>query len=135
MYILQFCSSLDSKCIFRYAKKYIYEINKHDTNTYCSDEYYFHSNIIVKVYPIWRLVSKYYYYIDSNSQCNFCNGRYKYFSKNLKCDCCGYVNNSKYNNNDWDTAFDKRKTKIIQFNQKYTGNYNFKLSTMNDLYK
>lgn len=124
IYILQFFNPLEYKDIFRYAQKYFY--NDYQVNHTKMNEWYVHSRIRVPVYALWRLVSKYYYYIDSNSKCTFCTGRYKYFSKNLKCEQCGYVNNHRYCNNNWNIACDKRKMFLerIKDNYRITHNLN-----------
>ena len=75
IYILQFLEYSDSITIFRFSNKYYYDENG-ITNIVTKDKYYLHSKILIKKYPIYRLVSKYYYYIDFNSSCKYCKGRY-----------------------------------------------------------
>ena len=137
VYILQFCNNLDYGNIYAYADKqydeYLHDGDRGIGATIVTNHniMYLHSRIVIKVYPIWRLVSKYYYYIDSNSNCNFCIGRYKYFNKNIKCNNCGHVDNLKYYTNNWTEAFHKRQEQITSFREKHR---QFELSNRADLY-
>jgi hypothetical protein len=111
-YILQFCDELNLVNVLRC------HINTHYLPLISvSNNLYLHSKVSRKVYPTWRLVSKYYYFIDSNSSCNFCIGRYKYTYRNLRCNNCGHVNNLKYFTNDWKSAFQKRQEQIDKFKE------------------
>lgn len=108
IYILQFLEYSHSIPIFRFSNKYIYEENS-ITTVIKKDEYYLHSKILVKKYPLYRLVSKYYYYIDFNSSCKFCKGRYVCYNNNLRCSNCGHVNNFKYTKDHWLSCYKERQ--------------------------
>ena len=108
IYILQFLEYSDSIPIFRFSNKYYYDENG-ITNIVTKDEYYLHSKILIKKYPIYRLVSKYYYYIDFNSSCKYCKGRYVSCNRNLRCSNCGHINNFRYTLNNWSSCYKKRE--------------------------
>ena len=123
IYILEFLEYSQFVPIFRFSNKYFYEENC-ITTVIKKNEFYLHSKILVKKYPMYRLVSKYYYYIDFNSSCKFCRGRYTSYNRNLRCSNCGHVNNLKYMENDWTNAYKSRKryTSLIK-----EQNINYKL--------
>lgn len=119
-YILQFSGKLIISYIDRYSKKRFYDM---EINSCFEDvnEYYLHSSIAATMYPIWRLVSKYYYYMDSNSICNFCNGRYCFFDKKVKCNNCGHINTLKYSTEKWSESYHIRRKKIERLKELYNG--------------
>ena len=106
--VLEYSQSIS---IYRFSNKYYYNENK-ITVVIKKDEYYLHSKILVKKYPLYRLVSKYYYYIDFNSSCKFCKGRYTIYNNNLRCSNCGHVNNFKYKKKDWISCYTARQLEI-----------------------
>ena len=90
MYIFQFLEYSELYPIYRFSNIY-YDI----TGTISiveKDKYYFHSKILIKKYQLYRLISKYFYYIDYNSCCNFCTGRYAFYKHSIRCNNCGHVN-------------------------------------------
>ena len=99
-YILQFCDKSELTNVCRYMSNNKLEL---------------HSKILLKVYPSWRLVSKYYDFLENNSSCRFCKGRYQHSKRCIICNNCGYVNDLKYYHQDWKTVFEHRKTQHDNF--------------------